>query len=118
MIAFDVEVTSADNRVIVRPVGELDLATADELEAALKGSTDGHRQLIVDLRGLSFMDSVGLDLLLRWARLAGERGVAFRVVRGARPVDRVFDLTNTRSRFDFVDPGIDVDLQVLEGSID
>jgi hypothetical protein len=35
--------------------------------------------------------------------VAAERHVTFRLVRGRRSVERIFELTETRSRFEFVD---------------
>jgi hypothetical protein len=49
------------------------------------------------------MDTEGLKSLLASARLAADRDVAFSVIRGGRAVERVFDLTRTRSALEFVD---------------
>ena len=44
----------------VRPVGELDLDTAHDVEQQLAGlRADGCERLVLDLRGLRFMDSTG-----------------------------------------------------------
>ena len=72
---FVVEVQRREHVTIVQPRGELDLATAetlrstldaaiaDTLRAALDGMENGAR-LVLDLRGLSFIDSTGLHLLV------------------------------------------------------
>ena len=109
MDGCEVTVTPAGERVVVRPAGDLDLGTSKRFEDALGLAVDGHRQLIVDLRGVRFLDSEGLNALLRASHRAAERGIAFRLVRGPRRVDRIFDLTDTRSRLDFVDLPIDLE---------
>ena len=56
--------------------GELDIATAPELRAHLDAAIDGGtRRLVVDLRPLSFIDSVALATLLRARKRLGEEGV-------------------------------------------
>jgi anti-sigma B factor antagonist len=59
----------------VRPVGELDLDTAPELEGVLESvRAEGHPRVVLDLRGLTFMDSTGLRLVIRWDTRAREEG--------------------------------------------
>ena len=47
----------------MQPRGELDLVTVETLRAALDGIENTDR-LVLDLRGLTFMDSTGLQLLV------------------------------------------------------
>lgn len=78
----------------VRPVGELDLDTAHEVEQTLAGLRGGGCQrLVLDLRGLRFMDSTGLRLVIRWDTAAREDGFEFAIVPGIEVVHRVFELT-------------------------
>ena len=110
MDGFSVRIMTARDQAFVRPAGELDLAAVGELEAAIGGALDGHRQLVVDLRDVTFLDTEGLKSLIETARVAAERHVAFRLVRGRRSVERIFELTETRSRFEFVDGPSDDEL--------
>jgi anti-anti-sigma factor len=87
----------------VRPVGSLDLATVNVLEdqlAELRGA--GFRRLILDLGGLSFMDSTGLRLVLRWDAESRTDGFGLELIAGAPPVQRVFELTGTLEHLPFV----------------
>ena len=82
---------------IVVPVGDLDMASADELDARLTDAARDHPEglLIVDLGELEFMDSAGLRVLLTAARTASNGGTRLRL-RGARPsVQRVFEVSGT-----------------------
>lgn len=57
-----------DGSPVVTLHGELDLATADKLELALKPSIDrATRRFVVDASGLEFADSSGIALLIRLA---------------------------------------------------
>jgi anti-anti-sigma factor len=78
----------------VAPVGELDLATVPRLDAELEHLREaGFHSLVVDLRGLSFIDSSGVELLLRWAAKAARRGHAFSLVPGSQRIQMVLALT-------------------------
>lgn len=104
-MGFHIEVDREVGSARVRPVGELDLATVDQLDARLSAlRAEGVGSLVLDLRGLTFMDSTGLSLAWRWS-LASERdGFDFAVVRGGRPIRRLFELSGMERRLRFVDP--------------
>jgi anti-sigma B factor antagonist len=56
----------------VAVAGEIDLATAPELEAALDAAVrDSHGAFVLDLCEVSFMDSAGINVLLRTRALLG-----------------------------------------------
>jgi anti-sigma B factor antagonist len=78
----------------VQAFGELDLDTAHRVDAALdQVRADGCPDLVLDLRGLTFMDSTGLRLVIRWDTAARQDGFRFAVVPGPDVVQRVFRLT-------------------------
>ena len=89
--------------VRVCPVGSLDLATAGVLEAKLEELWGaGFGALVIDLRGLDFMDSTGLRLLLHWSDTARRDRVTLGIVPGNRTVQRVFEITCTVQALPFV----------------
>lgn len=93
---FSVAVEHLDGTVLVRPVGELDLATAPEVERALDGVIGGHWAVVVDLSEVSFADCAGLRAV-RWA-LQQPSLVSLRT-SGAHPrVQRVLELTGLERR--------------------
>jgi len=108
MTHLRVDVARASEASVVVPVGEIDLGSVGPLEEAIENG-DG-TDVVVDLRRVAFMDSVGLLTLLREAEAVSARGHAVRIVPGPPCVDRLFDLTDTRALFAFVDPSeIDID---------
>ncbi|WP_448630333.1 STAS domain-containing protein [Cellulomonas soli] len=88
--------TSEDvgDRAVVMVSGEIDVSSADALRDGLRALVDeGRTDLVVDLSGVSFMDSTGLGVLvgtLKRVRLAGGRLEL--VVAGDR-LGRLFELT-------------------------
>lgn len=66
-------------------VGELDMSTADELDAALRTAPDDE-ELTLDLTELTFIDSSGIQVLLRYvASRDGRAGDGTLVLVGAAP---------------------------------
>lgn len=84
MQEFVVDVARTGACSIVTVVGELDIATAPQLVAALEGAVNGDSpQLVVDLLGTTFIDSTGLTTLFRaHKRLETEGSAAFSIVVG------------------------------------
>jgi len=89
----------------VRPSGELDLDSVHRLEAALEElRAEACPEVVLDLRGLTFMDSTGLRLVIRWDTAAQEDGFRFAIVPGADVVQRVFRLTGMDSHLTVAEP--------------
>lgn len=67
--------------------GVIDLATVDQLEAAIIAAVadDTASTVIVDLGEVTLLDSAGIGVLLKGRRLADERERRYRVV-GARGI--------------------------------
>src|SRR5215212_4417704 len=78
---FAISTREIDGRAHVMLRGELDLATAPELEQLLTERIDANQEVIVDLRGLEFMDSSGIRVLVAAHARAGRTGTRFVVVR-------------------------------------
>lgn len=78
-------------RLIVR--GELDLATAGRLQAALDELREQRSQVRLDLSSLAFMDSTGLGLIVGAQRDAARDGWGFELdPRVSEPTRRLFTL--------------------------
>jgi anti-sigma B factor antagonist len=93
---FTVSTLARDGLTLVVLGGELDLFTTPRLTEALDAVAGGGRRVVLDLRGLEFMDSTGLAVVLRYHQLAQQAGAFdFVVVRGPEAVDRVFRITRT-----------------------
>jgi anti-sigma B factor antagonist len=62
---LDLHVTASGGFTVVEVGGEIDVASAPELRECLHQTIDaGSRRLVVDLRQVSFIDSVGLGVLV------------------------------------------------------
>ena len=97
---FDVERTTVLGRPALSVRGELDIATAPRLAAAVESQLSQQPQsLVVDLTDTTFLDSSGARTLAVTARRAAAAGVALEVVcpRANRPVRLVVDLLELRA---------------------
>jgi len=88
---------------VVSVVGELDIATAPELQAAIAGLEPGFEELVVDLSGCSFFASSGISILLEENARGAREGFRLVVVKAPREVQRIFDLTSVDEMITFRD---------------
>jgi anti-sigma B factor antagonist len=90
-----IDVSSEGERVVLRLDGELDLASVPALEHAVAGvALEEAKELVLDLRGLEFIDSTGLRAILLQDRRSSERGQTFALVRGPEQVQRLMNVTH------------------------
>jgi anti-sigma B factor antagonist len=102
---LDFQTTRDGTVAVVAPTGELDLSGATVLEAELDrlAAEPELGSVVLDLRGLEFMDSSGLRLVVLADMRAREAGRRFALIRGGETVHRVFEITRMSDRLDFVD---------------
>jgi anti-anti-sigma factor len=103
--AFNVLTNASGATVEIAIQGELDLATAPGLEAEFErvGALDGIERVIVDLRELAFLDSTGLEAIVKFDARSRAAGVEVAVVRGPRAVERLFAVMQLDRRLRIVD---------------
>jgi anti-anti-sigma factor len=89
---LDVHTHHLGDTDVVVPAGELDLATARRLAAAL-GATTAPR-IVLDLRRLTFVDSSGIGVIVRFQRHFAVEGVRFALIKGDAVVQRAFALAH------------------------
>ena len=100
---FRCDVAQRDGATHLRPEGDLDISTVDELERLLVAArAGGAKRIVVDLRGLSFMDSTGITLLTRYNNAANLDGFDLALVQGHQRIARLFSLTGLDEYFTFV----------------
>jgi anti-sigma B factor antagonist len=86
-------------RVRVRLEGELDLSTAATFQDAVMDLMEsGWSTILVDLGGLTFMDSSGLRTAFELDTEASRRGIALQLTGATADVRRLFSLTGLSRR--------------------
>jgi anti-sigma B factor antagonist len=101
---LDFQTTRNGTVAIVAPTGELDLSGATILEVELDRLAEEPdlAAVVLDLRGLEFLDSSGLRLVVLADMKAREAGRRCALIRGGDTVHRVFEITRMSERLDFV----------------
>ena len=100
---FRVVVRTERDVVRVCPFGEVDMGTVGQVREQLEHVTaSGARRVVLDLRGMTFLDSTGLHLVLEADAASRAQGWEFGLIGGPADVQRVFDLTGARARLPFL----------------
>ena len=84
--------TTDDDDVTAVITGDFDMPATFTAEPALEEASErpGLRSFTLDLTGLTFIDSLGLGVVIRLAAELETRGIPFRILPGPPPVQRVF----------------------------
>ena len=102
---FAVDIDERDDRVVVTPRGELDMASAPELEQAVMPRLEDGRWFVLALRWLGFIDASGLRVVVGAHRAAEEQGGRFTCVRGepGTTVHRIVEIAGIDGVIEMVD---------------
>jgi anti-sigma B factor antagonist len=81
--------------VTIAIAGDLDLSNSDDLEQQIvaHASDDGVSTVVVDLASVAFVDSAGINALLKARRWADDHQRSLRVVGATGLVHEVLELT-------------------------
>jgi anti-sigma B factor antagonist len=100
---FDVATHRSESALVVAPRGEIDLATVDLVRDVVEREKQPGEDLVLDLRGVAFMDTSGLRYVLELNDRASRDGFILRLVKGPSAVQRVFEVSGVEPRLPFVD---------------
>ena len=90
MTHLTIEQSESNGRCVLTAVGEIDLASAPDLETRLSQCL-GNGPVVVDLSSVSFIDSTGLRVLLAAHSGASDGGLGLVVTDG--PVTKLLSIT-------------------------
>ncbi len=103
-LEIDVQGEDKRRRLLLR--GELDLASAPELQAAITRVTgEGAREIVIDIGALDFIDSTGLRAILTSKASCEDKGCTFGIApapdRVPAQVRRLLQVTGLLERLPF-----------------
>ncbi|MBH1934800.1 STAS domain-containing protein [Streptomyces sp. AV19] len=119
-LAFTMRERVAGGAITIELVGEIDIMAEQELAPRIEALAGRRRaDLVIDLRGVTFLDASGLRLLLRARNRAVRGGGRLRVVRGGPRVAKVIRIVRLETAFSWLDvpPGADVACGPRDGSV-
>lgn len=91
--SFSVATDEDMGSVTVRATGEIDVATAPQVEGRLLALIDAGSPVVLDLHGVTFIDSSGLRTLVTARQRAEEKAVSFSLAGRSPAVDRLLQVT-------------------------
>ena len=96
--ALNIDLSQVNGSAFVTVEGEIDAFSVGKLRAVLE-DVDPDKQVVVDMSGVRFMDSTGINALVeRSLRIEGAGG-SLRISNPSRPVKRVVEVTGLAQRF-------------------
>ncbi|MEU7791379.1 STAS domain-containing protein [Amycolatopsis sp. NPDC049159] len=98
--ALTVRVRTVPEAVVVAAEGDLDLVSAPVLRARAAAALDGRPEaLVVDLGGIAFCGSAGLQVIAELVAATTAADVPFALVTDRRPVLRALQITQLDTTF-------------------
>lgn len=100
---FTITARSDGSRVVLEPVGEFDLAARDHAAALLR-EVEAARPatLVIDLRGLRYIDSSGISVLVNARRRCDQTGRRLLLVPGPPVVQQPLVMCGLQDFFEWV----------------
>jgi anti-sigma B factor antagonist len=111
LVELNVSTASQGGHAVVTATGELDLYTAPRLQAALAGLLrENVDRVVVDLSGVEFCDSTGMNVLLAAMKRLKEQGGSLELAAPRPAVRRILQVTGLDTVFEIHDavPALDV----------
>lgn len=98
---FEVSKESGSGYVLVSVVGEVDVATAPQLRDSLGDAVaEGFPTVVVDLTGVTFLDSTTLGVLIEAKKLCDDEDGAMRIAVSEPRILKIFEITGLIEFFD------------------
>lgn len=95
---------SVGDRTVIAVAGEIDLYTAPKLQSELMSAlSQSPARLIVDMSGVEFCDSTGINVLLAAHRQARERGGELQLAGPGSATRKVLQVTGLETVFNVLD---------------
>jgi anti-anti-sigma factor len=95
---FDFDVSASDGTMKVILAGEIDGAAAEQLEPLWKDMAANSR-VVIDVGGVSFIDSMGLRVLVGWHHCVSDGGGTLELLAPSATLQRLLAVTSLDQLF-------------------
>jgi anti-sigma B factor antagonist len=96
--SFSISSRRLEHGIVIELTGDVDLATAEILEEELRRAESSEDLIVLDLQGVSFMDSTGIRMVIGADQRIRDRAGTLRVVRVPPQVHKLFELVGIIDR--------------------
>lgn len=92
---FEHTTEKVDDQVVIHLAGEIDLAAAPDLEAAIDAATENGlgSEVVLDFKDVTFLDSSGLRVLVTAHSALAEAGRSLSLANPSVAVSRILEIT-------------------------
>jgi len=90
--SFSLSSRRLEHGILIELSGEIDIATAAVIEDELRRAEESEELIVLDLGGISFMDSTGLRIVIAGDQRMRERGGSLQLTRVPTRVSELFNL--------------------------
>jgi anti-sigma B factor antagonist len=98
--AFGLEEYAEDGVLRIAVTGEVDVASAPTLREHLYGAVERSKGIvIVDLLGVTFIDSTALGVLIGTQERSDEHGIQLRIILKEARIVKIFEITGLTDLF-------------------
>ena len=99
---FSCTARQTSKHLVLTLVGDVDMASHQQLEAAAARWTPESGDLVVNCSRVTFMDSMGLQALVRLRQSVIDKGRAFHVEAPSQPMARLLEVAGVEDLFGVV----------------
>lgn len=97
-------VVSEDGVLVIAPQGELDVSNSPELKELIEAEIEnGRRNMVIDLKGVEYMDSSGLGVLVTGLKAMRRHRGSLKLAQVTGSVQKIFQLTRLSRFFEIYD---------------
>lgn len=102
--SLHIHVIEREGSIDLKVEGDVDIATAHLLDEQIeRAESSDAATIVVDLDAVGFIDSSGLQVLLKRAAASAQNGQRLRLTKGSKQAQRLFELTGLLDRLPFVE---------------
>ncbi|MEV4439064.1 STAS domain-containing protein [Streptomyces sp. NPDC049577] len=103
-LAFTMRECVAGGAIVIELLGEIDILAEQQLGPRVEALSARNRSdVVIDLRGVTFLDASGVRLLMRARGRSVRCGGRLRVVRGGPMVSKVIRIAGVETAFTWLD---------------
>lgn len=102
---FRIDAVQSGSATTIRPAGELDSDTAQQLLDQFRRVVGTAGRLVLDLAAVAFIDSAGMRAIIMIERDAKEAGVSLTVIPPPQPVTELLQITGITDRITLTSDG-------------
>ena len=86
---MDYKVEDKGNLKVVHLEGEIDMDVADNVREVVLPLIDSGKEVHLNLKGVQYMDSSGISVLVESKKLSEKKNTKFELVEVSKPVEKV-----------------------------